>query len=113
MGYNATVVVLLDRLDEIKKDPKFGEKLANAILFRASHNNPDGPRYNDIPYVPGQTQVVEAHHADGTAIIAVGGNVGRQIGFVLGWSKDPDTIIKELEKDRRANNREKKRKGIV
>ena len=32
MGYNTTVVILNDALGQIAKDPKFGEKLARAIM---------------------------------------------------------------------------------
>lgn len=32
MGYNTTVVVMNDALDQIKNDPKFGEKLYYACL---------------------------------------------------------------------------------
>jgi hypothetical protein len=37
MGFNATVVVLLDRLSEIELDPHFGKKLCDAIRYQASY----------------------------------------------------------------------------
>ena len=84
MGYNATVVVLLDRLDEIEKDPEFGKKLSAAIRYKASHRH---AKRGDLGYQPcgdeatGQTQVVSVEHADYTQIVAVGGNCGRLLGY--------------------------------
>jgi hypothetical protein len=110
LGNNATVVVLLDRLDEIEKDPEFGKKLARAILWRAN-NGPGEPRYAHYPepYVTGQTQVVEVHHADNQAIVAVGANYGRQIGWSWGWKRTDDEIIEELYKDLKRRRREEKK----
>jgi len=71
MGYNATVVVLCDRLDEIENDPEFGKKLARAIRAK---------NHEDV-YITGQTQVIAVAHADTMQVVAVGGNTGRVIGW--------------------------------
>jgi len=57
--------------------------------------------------VTGQTQVVEVHHADNKAIVAVGANCGKQIGFVLGWGQTDEEIIKELNRQRLREKKEK------
>lgn len=63
MGYNATLVVLTDNLDQIEKDHSFGKKVADAI-----RNHP-----NNSVWVTGQTQVISVDHADYYQIVAVGG----------------------------------------
>lgn len=40
MGFNATVVVLLDQLESIRNDARFGEKLAQAVLDKAIGRSP-------------------------------------------------------------------------
>lgn len=101
MGFNATVIVLNDRLDEIERDPEFGKKLADAI------RRFDRSRQDRMPYVTGQTQVIEAAHADTLQVVAVGGNTGRVIGYGH-YRQDDDSLIKLLERDRRDRNRRNK-----
>lgn len=73
MGFNTTVVVLNDALDQIEKDPEFGKNLGNAI--RRLTVNPNGI---DIPAGChcNAAHVVETHHADFATVVAVGGNYG-------------------------------------
>ena len=68
MGFNATVVVLVDQLTAIENTPDFGKQLVNAI--RAKLNDPT-EQYIRAPYVAGQTQVIEAHHAERGESIAL------------------------------------------
>jgi hypothetical protein len=100
MGYNATVVVLLDRLDEIEKDPEFGKKLSAAIRARASYRGWED-KYPDRanPYVPGQTYVADVAHADALQIVAVGGNTGRVIAHCY-YTDTNDQIIRRLNRER-------------
>lgn len=107
MGYNATVVVLTDRLDEIENDPKFGAKLAEAIRHHMNHGS-----CNDVraPYVTGQTQVVEVHHSSGQVVVTVGGNCGRVLGYGGGYAASGDEIIRSLERERREKARAAKAK---
>lgn len=76
MGFNATVVVCLDQLDFIEKDPHFGKELSLAILNCSSRgsgaNAPHGVR------------VVEVHHADHLTPVIVGGNTGVLIKAYIG-----------------------------
>lgn len=105
MGFNATVVVLVDRLGEIEKDPSFGERLAEAVRHKL--NDPNN-RHGREPYVTGQTQVIEAHHADSMVVVAVGGNCGQVLGYGGGYRSDPDEMIKWLNDDRLRRKREAK-----
>jgi hypothetical protein len=94
MGFNTTIVVLNDRLSEIERDPEFGKKLATAIRYFGRRDP------GRIPYITGQTQVIEVAHADNLQVIAVGGNTGRVVGYgAIG--DDDDKLIKGLERRRR------------
>jgi hypothetical protein len=110
MGFNATVVVLVDRLKEIEDDPSFGKRLADAV--RAKLNDPS-ERHIRAPYVTGQTQVIEAHHADSMMVVAVGGNCGQVLGYGGGYRSNPDDMIKWLNDDRLRRRREAKKAESV
>lgn len=103
MGYNATIVVLLDQLDRIENDPNFGRQLAGAIRAKANR-----PR-DDHQWVAGQTQVIEVHHADYQVVVAVGGNTGRVIGNPVWYSSTDDEIIKWLNSERLERSRAAKK----
>jgi hypothetical protein len=101
MGFNATVVVLLDQLHVIERDPEFGKKLADAIRYRSTlsqeidHPGTLGFRHFGAE-ATGQTQVIEVHHADGQVVTTVGGNTGRVLGYAGPWSANDEHIIKGL-----------------
>lgn len=97
MGYNATVVVLMDRLNEIENDPYFGKKLCDAIRYRAAYG-PRGIDQRGIPYVPGQTDVVSVEHADVAQVVIVGANCGQMVGRGR-WSLKPEEILKHVLKE--------------
>lgn len=99
MGYNAVLVVLNDRLDEIERDPEFGKKVAAAIRYQGAFGE-TGASGRRAPYVTGQTQVVSVEHADVTQVVAVGANCGRVIGRGF-WRQSDDELIKTLETQRR------------
>jgi hypothetical protein len=103
MGFNATVVVLLDQLDRIERDPNFGKQLADAIRHKSARPN------EDHQYVVGQTQVIEVHHADNQVVVAVGGNTGQVLGYGGSYRSSPDDMIKWLNSDRLARKRAAKR----
>jgi len=112
MGYNTTVVVLNDALDQLEKDPDFGKKLAAGIR-KAVFGKPVivsvGNHANPV-------EVIETHHADMTSVVAVGGNCGNNLGTVLGWNhskpEDQIEILKDLARQLGYNLRKigKKRK---
>ena len=79
MGYNTTVVVMNDALHDIENDPNFGKNLSAAI---SRMSLPD-VRFVDVPagYHCNAATVIETHHADGMALIAVGQNFGEHLGL--------------------------------
>ncbi len=108
MGFNATVVVLLDRLHDIEHDPHFGKKLTDAIRYRATrpaeYDKPGTPGYQPFGNeATGQTQVIEVHHADDKMVVVVGGNCGRVLGYGGSWPgtkiDDDKAIMKNLRRD--------------
>lgn len=106
MGNNATVVVLLDQLHVIERDPEFGKKLAAAIRYRASMPAEiDQPGASGYKYAgneaTGQTQVIEVHHADNMMVVAIGGNTGQVLGVGGYYSDTPEGIVKALVKSRK------------
>ena len=82
MGWNTTVVVINDALDQIEKDPEFGRKLSGAIRKRMSW---DGMIDVSAGNHCNAASVVETHHADQTAIVTVGGNTGIRQALRFGW----------------------------
>lgn len=72
MGFNTAVLILNDALQEIETDPNFGKKLAAAI--REAAYRPNLPINVPVGNHANPVTVIETHHADQTALIAVGGN---------------------------------------
>jgi len=83
MGYNTTVVVYNDALGAIENDPTFGSKVAKAVRhLSVSDGKPvDIPAGNHA----NAAMAVESHHADNTAVITVGGNLGIKQLELGGW----------------------------
>jgi hypothetical protein len=88
MGKNATVVVAVDYLDDIKRDPAFGKILAEAIQTL------EVCRLDRVDVVAGNVQnaahVVEVHHSNNTAVVTVGGGLGVKQLEVPGWRQSPE-----------------------
>lgn len=106
MGYNTTVIIRNDAARGIAKDPDFGKKVVEAMAI-AMTPEPARTKYHghgstDISSGPdaNAATVVESHHADMTAIVAVGGNYATQIGMVLGYAhhrpEDIERILREV-----------------
>ena len=75
MGFNTTVLVLNDALTEIENDPEFGKKLVAGIRKLGSTGGiHPGPVNVPVGNHASPVTVIETHHADWTALIAVGGN---------------------------------------
>lgn len=73
MGYNTTVVVLNDALDQIEKDPNFGKNLVRAIQqINSRREGIDVPAGNHC----NAARVIETHHADYDVLVKTGGNTG-------------------------------------
>lgn len=86
MGYNSTVLVLNDALNEIANDPQFGKNLADAIQrlsLSKKHRGKYGVDIGAGNHANAAT-AIETHHADGNAIVAVGGNYASVMGYTAG-----------------------------
>ena len=90
MGLNSTVLIRNDMLNEVEKDPKFGENLFRAI------NQGGFPR--DVPAkgASNAATVVEVHHNTSTSVVAIGGGTGTVLGAFYGSSHDPLVLLKYL-----------------
>lgn len=106
MGYNTAIIVLNDALDMIRDDPTFGKNLHDAVIGR--ERDPRGNRLiRDIPAYSSKggvfcnaASVIESHHADGTTVIAVGGNYGTVLHETYGWkhheTDQQERLVREM-----------------
>lgn len=95
MGMNTTVVIMNDSLDSIRKDPKFGEKLYQAVISVGHKNLVDVSAGGCV----NAATVLETHHADGLVPVLVGGNHGyvvRDIWVGQGSDNPELALLKEL-----------------
>ena len=91
MGYNSTIVICNDGLDQIAKDAEVGKHISEAISSLVGKKEGIsvglGNHCNPI-------YVVETHHADSVVLLAVGANYGRNLGHVCSWREmDNDVAI--------------------
>jgi hypothetical protein len=81
MGWNTTVIVLNDAIDMIKDDVDFGRNLYYAILELQRGKQVDIPARSSRGGIHcNAATAVETHHADDTAIVAVGQNCATELG---------------------------------
>jgi hypothetical protein len=82
MGYNTTIVLYNDALDQIEKDPQLGRSIGAAVRQVAC-------RYGAVDVPAGNhsnaMRVIESHHADTTALVAVGANTGSVLRNFYGF----------------------------
>ncbi len=84
MGYNTSVIVLNDALEDIESDPNFGKKLAAAI--RERNLNPNGRPIDVSAWGHcNAASVIETHHADQTSVVLIGGNTAKVLGTAFGY----------------------------
>jgi hypothetical protein len=76
MGFNTTVLILNDALDEIENDPNFGKKLVSAISKVGIGNK--GVDVSALNHC-NAARVIESHHADYDVYVKVGGNNAKVI----------------------------------
>jgi len=94
VGWNTTVVVMNDALNEIENDPDFGRKLKHAVnsLFVRS-----GPIDVAAGVMTGAARAIETHQSDMTSLLAVGGNCAARLHMSLGWTQcDPEEQLRLL-----------------
>ena len=93
MGYNATVVVMLDALHAIERDAEFGAKLSRAISRSVCQGAPtDVSACNHC----NAATVIEAHHADRLVPVLVGGNNGQVVGVSVRHDDGPEELLRAL-----------------
>jgi len=100
MGYNTTLVIMNDALHQIKEDKDFGRKVYEAALVIDRQEN----RQRGVDISSGchcnAATVIEQHHADSTAVIAVGGNCATVLHTTYGYrhheEADQIHILEEL-----------------
>ncbi len=94
-----------DSLGIIAQDPEFGKNLASAInsmQLPAQYRRQDVPAYwymngvksSGVDY--NAAEVIESHHADTYAVVAVGGNTGENLGEYF-LRSHPDKLEGQLE----------------
>jgi hypothetical protein len=93
MGFNSVVLVLNDRLSQIRDDKEFGAKLVNAVLNAAVVN-----KSYEREVIPSQTTVLGCEHADTMQIWAIGGNTGRLLGRGRWADSDVELLAKLADK---------------
>tara|TARA_R110002126_G_C10490983_1_gene504918 strand:+ start:151081 stop:151428 length:348 start_codon:yes stop_codon:yes gene_type:complete len=86
MGYNSTIIVMNDALHEIKEDKDFGAKLSAAVQKLSLGRGIIGDHGVDISSGGhcNAATAIESHHADGIAVVAVGGNCATVLGMSWG-----------------------------
>jgi hypothetical protein len=97
MGFNTTVIVMNDAVDQIANDPTFGKKLAQAIMGMFGDRRPiDVSAGNHL----NAATVIESHHADNTALVAVGGNFATALLQTCGYRhhevQGQEQLLREL-----------------
>jgi hypothetical protein len=76
MGWNTTVLFLNDAVDNLTNDPDFGTRLYRAINRTGMRHSfrRDGQQDLSVGNHANGCTVIEKHHADQVALVAVGGN---------------------------------------
>lgn len=95
MGYNATLMIMLDGISAIDRDlERWWQATTDAIAQKDYKSQQPAANHCNV------SQVISVEHADLTQIVAVGGNCGTRLGFALGWNhtkpEDHIRILKEL-----------------
>jgi hypothetical protein len=97
MGWNSTLVVLNDALHQIKEDKSFGEKVYNAVGKLSLLPNCSGLVDISAGNHVNAAHAVETHHADRTALVAVGQNYGRSLGIFFPYGEEDDESVRVLK----------------
>lgn len=105
MGFNTSMIILNDCLHDIEKDPEFGKKISRAVSMldveRVAREEA-GRKFYGVDVSAGccanAATVIETHHADGTSVVAFGGNLGLHMGtfYAYGTEEEEIRILREL-----------------
>jgi hypothetical protein len=95
MGFNSAILVLNDRLEEIRRDPEGFVKEMLSNISRMSISD------KMLDFYPGQSTVMSVAHADQVTILAVGGNHATVLGRVHNGGRhhtpeDQEFLLKRL-----------------
>ncbi len=101
MGFVSTIVVLNDQLADIAKDKDFGKKVEQAILSLSMGKPVD---------ITGSS-AIETHHADGIHLIAVGGNMGEDLGWVGSYAATKEQMLRNWASNLGYNIHKKPKRG--
>lgn len=96
MGYNTTVVIMNDALDQIEKDPQFGKNLSRAIQHLTVTNGQPVDVYAGNHC--NAATAIESHHADGTVVVAVGQNYAEVLNHYMIYPYGDDKKLAILKK---------------
>lgn len=93
MGFNATVVVMMDSLDSIARDAAFGAKLASAVSRKSIYD-----AVQDVPAMGhcNAATVIELHHADRLVPVLVGGNYGKVVDLSIPYTAGEEELLRAL-----------------
>ena len=86
MGFNTSLLVMNDGLDQLAKDPLAGAKIANLVSEMSFR--PERVQYTGIGNHANLVQGIACTHADDTQLLAVGQNLGRHVN---GYRFAPET----------------------
>lgn len=95
MGFNTTMIVRNDCLADIERDMGFGAKVAAAIR---EHGNNTSEQVDIVSrFSANAATIIETHHADLTAVVAVGGNFATVLANSLAGHSTLDEQRRLLE----------------
>ena len=87
MGYNTALMILNDRLHEIKDDPDFGKKIYDAVVMSRVDKNRQ-------PYLP-QVTILPSEHADVAQVVLITANSMQTLGFGY-WKDSKEDLLRKL-----------------
>lgn len=93
MGFNSTLVVLNDALEQISEDKEFGQKVKASILRKYSYRDEDYVNISSGNHA-NVAAVVGVHHADEKHLFAIGGNIGWDFGYMGGYRATEEQMLR-------------------
>lgn len=93
MGYNASVIVQVDALDQIANDPEFGKKLVEAIKTVNLIGSHVDRRFSDVSAGNhlNAASVIAVNSADMVSVVYVGSNYGTEAAILTNGNEGHHT----------------------